>query len=151
QPHRLRSRTRSTTNYAGISRINRVQDSGSRPLTDYTRIFGADHPDTHLARANLAGTYRHLGRHHDALLLEEQVLAARIRLLGDDHPETHRARANLAATYNDLSRHNDALPLAEQVLAARVRLLGDDHPHTARARAILATTHRFLGPPDPLT
>ncbi|MFF0451728.1 hypothetical protein ACFYT4_36235, partial [Streptomyces sp. NPDC004609] len=31
QPHHLRSHTRSTTNYAGISRITRVQDSGSRP------------------------------------------------------------------------------------------------------------------------
>ncbi|MEU2834672.1 IS3 family transposase [Streptomyces lavendulae] len=40
QPHRLRSRTRSTTNYAGISRINRVQDSGSRPKRGRTKKAG---------------------------------------------------------------------------------------------------------------
>ncbi len=35
QPHHLRSRTRSTTNYAGISHITRVQDPGSRPEPSY--------------------------------------------------------------------------------------------------------------------
>jgi hypothetical protein len=36
---------------------------------------------------NLANTYAGLGRHADALVLEEQVLEFRRRVLPEDHPE----------------------------------------------------------------
>ncbi len=36
---------------------------------------------------NLAGTYSALGRHADALAMEEQVLEFRRRVLPSDHPD----------------------------------------------------------------
>ena len=36
---------------------------------------------------NLANTYAGLGRHADALVLEEQVLEFRRQVLPEDHPE----------------------------------------------------------------
>ncbi len=40
-----------------------------------------------MAMGNLALTYAGLGRHADALVLEEQVLEFRRRVLPEDHPE----------------------------------------------------------------
>ncbi|WP_255360291.1 tetratricopeptide repeat protein [Kitasatospora sp. MBT66] len=46
-----------------------------------------------VCRANLAVTVRDLGRHHEALELRSEALAAIIRLLGDEHPHVRDARA----------------------------------------------------------
>ena len=40
-----------------------------------------------IAMGHLALTYAGLGRHADALVLEEQVLEFRRRVLPEDHPE----------------------------------------------------------------
>ncbi|MFF0445736.1 sulfatase-like hydrolase/transferase, partial [Streptomyces sp. NPDC004609] len=68
QPHHLRSHTRSTTNYAGISRITRVQDSGSRPTHVPHGFYIGDSTDS--VRSQIAAlTYvdTHLGRLIDTL------------------------------------------------------------------------------------
>ncbi|MGW6688740.1 tetratricopeptide repeat protein [Streptomyces sp. NPDC054961] len=114
-------------------------------LTTAEQLLGTDHPDTHIARANLAVTYSSLGRYDEALQLKQRVLTARERILGDDHPDTHLARANLAVTYSSLGRHDETLRLEEQVLTAYQRLLGDDHPDTHLARNNLAVTYSSLG------
>ncbi|MER7763815.1 tetratricopeptide repeat protein, partial [Streptomyces sp. NPDC097619] len=104
-----------------------------------------DHADAVTARSLLAHTYSQLGRHDQALQVQEEVLADRIRALGPDHPVTHRAQANLAVTYSHLGRHQDALHLKEQVLTDRIRTLGPDHPGTHIAQANLAVTYTDLG------
>ena len=54
---------------------------------------------------NLAASYSDLGRHHEAMELEEKTLEARQRTLGSEHPNTLRTMSNLAFSYNDLGRH----------------------------------------------
>ncbi|MEU9378162.1 tetratricopeptide repeat protein [Streptomyces sp. NPDC048255] len=136
---------------SGISLVNNGlhREAGDHwaELADHcARLIGPDHPATISARSNLAATYTaHLGRHHEALRLEEEVLADRERVLGPDHPDTVTARANLAATYTVLGRHHDAQQLQERVLADRQRLLGPDHPDTIRARANRASSYGHLG------
>ncbi|MGW2994262.1 tetratricopeptide repeat protein [Streptomyces sp. NPDC001193] len=39
---------------------------------DRERLLGTDHPDTLLARVNLAATYHQLGRHHEAARLRNE-------------------------------------------------------------------------------
>ena len=40
------------------------------------------------AMSNLAATYSALGRHHDALVLQEKTLEFRRRVLPQNHPDT---------------------------------------------------------------
>ncbi|MBT2369281.1 tetratricopeptide repeat protein, partial [Streptomyces sp. ISL-10] len=55
---------------------------GERVLADRERLLGPDHPATLTARANLAVSYRSVGRNLEALDLREWVLADMERLLG---------------------------------------------------------------------
>ncbi|KAK4221280.1 hypothetical protein QBC38DRAFT_377391, partial [Podospora fimiseda] len=50
--------------------------------------LGADHPDTLTSMANLAHTWKQLGRHHDALNLMQYSVEGHNRVLGPDHPHT---------------------------------------------------------------
>ncbi|KAJ7614912.1 hypothetical protein FB45DRAFT_873781 [Roridomyces roridus] len=108
-------------------------------------LLGEHHPNTLRAMANLAATYRKLGRYREAEPLEISVLKERQRLLGDNHPDTLLAMANLAATYWQLGRYREAEPLQVSVLKERQKLLGEDHPDTLLAMANLAITYQQLG------
>ncbi|KAJ7060596.1 hypothetical protein C8F01DRAFT_1083614 [Mycena amicta] len=114
-------------------------------LEQQTRLLRAEHPDTIGAMANLASTYRSLGRYPDAQTLKEKVLEQRTRLLGAEHPDTIRAMADLASTYNSLRRYPDAQTLEEKVLEQQTRLLGAEHPQTIDAMGNLASTYSSLG------
>lgn len=109
------------------------------------RLLGPDHPDTLLARNNLAGAYQEAGRLSDAIPLYEQNLADRARVLGPDHPETLTSRNNLASAYADAGRLQDAVTLYQQNLTDRTRVLGPDHPHTLQARNNLAYAYADAG------
>jgi tetratricopeptide (TPR) repeat protein len=110
------------------------------PMTTTSQqILGEEHPDTIMARANLASSYWSAGRTGEAIAIEERVLADSERLLGEEHPDTIRARANLAVSYQQAGRTGEAMAIQERVLADRERLLGEEHPDTLIARANLAT------------
>ncbi|MFF0042192.1 tetratricopeptide repeat protein, partial [Streptomyces mirabilis] len=79
---------------------------------------------------NLASTLSDLGRHPEALPLEERALAITETALGPDHPDTALRLGNLASTLSDLGRHPEALPLEERALAITETALGPDHPTT---------------------
>nr|BEK63615.1 FxSxx-COOH system tetratricopeptide repeat protein [Kitasatospora purpeofusca] len=112
---------------------------------DAERILGDDHPDTLIARGNLASAYWQAGRTGEAIVLEERVTADRERLLGDDHPNTLIARGNLAASYWQAGRTDEAIVLLERVAADRERILGPDHPDTLLARGNLASAYWRAG------
>lgn len=80
-------------------------------------MHGNDHPSTAATMANLAATYRDLGRPADALPLEQRALAIIQAVLGPEHPDTALRLSNLAATYHELGRLADAQFVAEQALA----------------------------------
>ena len=109
------------------------------------KILGEDHPQTLIARNNLAGAYESAGRLGEAIPLYEQVLADRVRVLGDDHPHTLTSRGNLAYGYYVAERLGEAIPLYEQVLADTRRVLGDDHPDTLTSRGNLAGAYYAAG------
>ncbi|MEU0243198.1 tetratricopeptide repeat protein [Streptomyces sp. NPDC006235] len=114
-------------------------------VADCERLLGNDHPDTLTARSNLAVDYWRAGRNDEAMVLMEQVLAAREQLLGNDHPNTLTARTNLAASYQTAGQTTAAITMKEQVVAESERLLGNDHPDTLIARNNLAVSYRVAG------
>ena len=97
---------------------------------------------------NLADTYSALGRHQDALELQEKTLEFRRRVLPQNHPDIGVMRlrllillviltrwvlgvamCNLANTYGALGRNQDALVLKEKTLEFRRLVLTANHPH----------------------
>jgi hypothetical protein len=65
------------------------------------KVLGVDHPDTMTSMANLASTYRNLGRWVEAVVLEVQVIETSKRILGEEHPDTLASMVNLASTYRN--------------------------------------------------
>lgn len=54
------------------------------------RLLGKEHPSTLTSMANLASTFRDIGRWKEAEKLEMQMMKIRKRLLGEEH----RSRLN---------------------------------------------------------
>ncbi|KAJ7828322.1 hypothetical protein B0H13DRAFT_1917173 [Mycena leptocephala] len=79
--------------------------------------------------ANLAATYRELGRYQEAESLESIVLEKRKQLLSADHPDTLLAMGNLAATYCELGRSQEAEPLESIVLEKEAASRWTIHTH----------------------
>ena len=79
---------------------------------------------------NLAITYRALGRHSDALAVQESVLEFRRQILPPNHPKIGDSMNNLALTYGSLGRHADALAMQESALEFRRRILPPNHAST---------------------
>ncbi|MEU5666541.1 tetratricopeptide repeat protein, partial [Streptomyces longwoodensis] len=63
---------------------------------DSERLLGGEHPNTLIARTNLAASYGQAARTEEAIELIEQVAADSERLLGGEHPNTLIARATLS-------------------------------------------------------
>jgi tetratricopeptide (TPR) repeat protein len=97
---------------------------------------------------NLALTYSDLGRHADALDMQEKVLEFRLRELPQAHPDIGDVLArswekkhctdiltsgvsmnNLAITYVALRRYDDALSMRKKLLEFFLRILPSDHPN----------------------
>jgi len=111
----------------------------------YTAVLGPLHPVTLSSMNNLANAYAALGRHVDALELNEKTLALRKSKLGPDHRDTLSSMNNLANNYRSVGRHAEALKLYEEVLTRRKSELGPDHPDTLMSMTNLASTYAALG------
>jgi serine/threonine protein kinase len=127
----------------GEAQIAAEQFEAARAL--YAKHRGPDHPDTLASMHNLARCFGALGRHTDALKLNEDTLALRKAKLGLDHPDTLWSMNNLANSFGSLGRHIEALELNEKTLALRKVRLGPDHPDTLVSISQLASCFDALG------
>ena len=109
------------------------------------RVLGEEHPDTLTSAANLATTYRALGKYAEAEKIELDVLATRKRVLGEEHPDTLASAANLASTYHRQGKYAEAEQIQLDVLETRKRVLGEEHLDTLISAANLVSTYRALG------
>jgi Tetratricopeptide repeat/NACHT domain/Caspase domain len=100
--------------------------------------LGASHPDTLVARHQLAYWTGHSGDAHTALRLHQEVLADRERVQGHDHPSTLASRHEVATWTGQTGDAKAALRLFRKLAADRERVQGPDHPDTLAARHQLA-------------
>jgi serine/threonine protein kinase/tetratricopeptide (TPR) repeat protein len=140
---RLRQTLGMSFRYLGDAKTAAEQFEAARDL--YARHRGPDHPSTLRSMNNLAVSYGDLGRHADALRLNEQTLVLMQAKLGPDHPDTVTSMNNLANNYAAVGRRADALRLREQTLALRKEKLGPDHPDTLASMHNLAISYGDLG------
>ncbi|MFB6837891.1 tetratricopeptide repeat protein [Streptomyces sp. NPDC056361] len=113
-----------------------------RMVATEEELFGADHPQLLVSRANLAICHRRGGRTEEAIELLEQVVADCERLLGVDDPHTLLNRNSLASSYLQAARTEEAAELLERLVADSERLLGPDHHTSLLARANLASVYQ---------
>ena len=114
-------------------------------VTMLTDALGPDHPDTLLARSNLAHAHQQAGHLSTALDMLEDVLADLTRLLGPDDPVTLATRGNLALAHDAAGHLSTAIDMFEALLTDRTRVLGPDDPDTLLARNNLAAAHQGSG------
>jgi Tetratricopeptide repeat/NB-ARC domain len=120
-----------------LSHALAVADHGERLKVESERwLWLLAHSATYLWRR---------GQYRQALILDEQTLAAHRELLGEDHRHTLSSMSNLAETRLALGDLDGARQLQEQTLASYRRVLGDDHPDTLTSMNNLAETRRVLG------
>jgi tetratricopeptide (TPR) repeat protein len=114
-------------------------------LADSARVLGANHPETLVARANLAYVYALQDEPRRAIDLHELNLAEFERIHGPDHPHTLNARANLASSYRAIGDLPRAIDLHEQSVADYGRVFGPGHSETITARSNLAYAYQLAG------
>jgi tetratricopeptide (TPR) repeat protein len=107
--------------------------------------LGPDHPETLVARNNLALAFSQDGRYDDAVRMHVETLKLMTARLGPDDPRTLSARNNLATAYNAAGRPGLAIPLLESTLKAREARLGPEDTQTFIARINLAAAYDKVG------
>ncbi|WTI78318.1 tetratricopeptide repeat protein [Streptomyces sp. NBC_00727] len=133
-------------NSLGVAGQFRAARDHFRRLTELAIAhLGDDHPDTLMARHNLAFWQGAAGDIAGAVAACTDLLADTARLLGEDHPDTMRARAALADLQGSAGDAAGAEAVFTGVLADRRRVLGEDHPDTLSARNNLAMWRGLAG------
>lgn len=103
-----------------------------------SRVLAPDHPDTLLARANVAATYFKEGLFDDALRENQAVYSLRRKVLAADHPATLTSMLAVASALDSKKRFPEARDLYAELLGLREKALGPDHPHSLDALRMLA-------------
>ena len=101
---------------------------GEPLVSDFERVLGPSHPDTLIAKEDLARAYLAAGRQGEALALQKQVVAGRQAIFGASHPDTLRAQSNLATAYQAAGQTDTAIAVLRRVLAERQRAPGSQPP-----------------------
>jgi tetratricopeptide (TPR) repeat protein len=91
--------------------------------------------------ANVAASYRALGRYGEALTLHEEVLALRKAKLRPVHPDIGHGMVAVANCYVDAHRLPDAVKLYGDTLAFWKAKLPLDHPNRVATMVSLARVH----------
>eukprot|EP00035_Acanthoeca_spectabilis_P021692 m.439667 g.439667 ORF g.439667 m.439667 type:complete len:1248 (+) comp18410_c0_seq1:450-4193(+) len=103
------------------------------------------HPDVIDAQFDVAAAYSTLGRHHNALKYQEDILSFHKLQSPPDHAKIAALSVTCAFTLSALGRHQSALKLLESALERRQRVLSDDHADVISTVGSIALTLTRLG------
>ena len=100
---------------------------------------------TLIAAGDLAATHAALGRHREAVVLQERVAVAFARMYGAEHPKALQYTTALGSTYSTLRRSAEAAQLQSKALVVARRVHGKHHPATLLIACDLAKTYSTCG------
>ena len=109
------------------------------------RALGPEHPDTLIARSNLAWWTGETGNVAGARDECAVLLPVIERALGPEHPDTLGARANLARWTGQAGDAAGARDQYAELLSLRERVSGAEHPRTVAAREGVARWTGYAG------
>ncbi len=111
-------------------------------------VLGERHPETLASMNNLSLAYDDLGRHDEAMSIDDKVLKLRTEILGERHPETLMSRSNLEHSGYMLGRYREFIPAGERTLQLRLEVLGERHSDTLFSMSNLAFALGKVGRQD---
>ncbi len=100
-------------------------------VCDLTRSVPGD------AMGSLANTYSALGRHQDALVLQEKTLEFRQRVLPENHPVIGMSCFNLSLSYRQAGDFHGAIQRAREALRIFQATLPPSHPRVEQAQKLV--------------
>ncbi len=106
--------------------------------SDLTRSFLGQ------AMGNLAVTYSKLGRHQDALVLEEKTLEFLRRVLPENHPNIGISCFNISSNYGQAGDFHRAIERALEALRILQATLPPSHPHVQMAQKLVRQLERNI-------
>jgi hypothetical protein len=86
------------------------------------------------AMGNLAATYSKLGRHQDAVVLQEKTLEFRRRVLPANHPDIGQSCFNISLIYHQAGDFHHAIEMSHETLRIFQATLPPSHPHVEMVR-----------------
>ncbi|MGV9456376.1 tetratricopeptide repeat protein [Streptomyces sp. NPDC003635] len=136
----------------GIGDSSAVLDRGPGLVADCERLLGDDCETTMQARYGLALAYGDLGRHDDAIRLNQRIVHWYTATLGPEHPATLNLRNTLGNNYLESGRDfadpvrlETAVSLHEETHARYERLVGPDDALALRSGINLSHAYREAG------
>ena len=98
------------------------------------RRLGAPEINLLATQTNLARTYYHFGRHHEALRLRRDVYFGRLKLHGAGRVEMVVPSVNYASSLASVNRFEEARSLLRETIQTSRRILGESDLMTVQAR-----------------
>lgn len=135
-------------NYATLGEYRQALEHGQHEFVLRVRIQGPGHPDTLVARANIADWIGQNGDTGGALVLLQEILPDLERVLGPHHRNTLIARANIAMLIGRSGHAATARQLYESVRLDAEKFLGPRDMDTLSIRSGAAYWTGESGHPD---
>ena len=107
--------------------------------------LGSDHPHTIEADKYRSFVLNELGKHQEAIVLNENIISRLDKSLGPNHEDTLRAYCNYASTLINLGEAEKAQSLLEVMLITYPDLIGTKHPLNLEVQEDLALAYGELG------
>jgi tetratricopeptide (TPR) repeat protein len=86
---------------------------------------------------NLALSYSELGRHQDAVVLQEKTLEFRRRVLPENHSDIGESCVNISISYQQAGDFRRAIEMAREALRIFQATLPPSHPHSKMAQELV--------------
>lgn len=115
------------------SRLPQAETIQRANVEQTNRLLGQNHPDTLIAKQNLASTWVDMGLIEDARDLQREVLSTSMECFPGDDSRTINALSNLAVI---LTRAQEAEAVFQQVIMSRQKALGLEHIGTVTASSL---------------
>jgi hypothetical protein len=87
--------------------------------------------------SNLSNAYSALGRHQDALVLDEKTLEFRRRVLPKNHPQIGTSCFNISISYRQSGNFLRAIERAREALRILQATLPPSHPSLEQAQELV--------------
>ena len=109
------------------------------------KVYGPEHPDTLVARQDLATTLQAEHKYPEAEAEYRDVIGIEQRLIGPEHPDTLTCRNNLAEVLDDEGEFAEAETECRQIIGLEEKALGPENQVTLNSRGNLAVALIGLG------
>ncbi|MDD4250321.1 MAG: tetratricopeptide repeat protein, partial [Methanosarcina sp.] len=112
------------------------------------RELDPEDPVTAVVLNGLAGIYRYMGKHDEALKLFSRALSIREKASGPEHPETGDTLSELGILYYVMDRQEEALLHYKRALEIQEKFLSPENPGAIRTLNRMAFFYKGVERPE---